>query len=97
VRIPVWLTLGIAAVVIIFGAYRVYLAMRPVDENAAPRRGLYSMSKRAHLVVGIIYLLLGAGLVSTSFGFNPFGGPAAGDDPAPSKPNPIPIEQTPQR
>jgi hypothetical protein len=74
VRIPVWLTLAIAALVIIFGSYRLYLATRPVDESAPPRRGLYSMSKRAHLMVGIVYLLLGAGLIATTFGFNPFGG-----------------------
>ena len=73
-RIPVWLTLAIAALVIIFGCYRLYLATRPIDENAPPRRGLYAMSKRAHVVVGVIYLLLGAGLISTAFGFNPFGG-----------------------
>ena len=79
-RIPVWLTLGIAALVIIFGAYRIYLATRPAaDENAAPRRGLYAMSKKMHVFVGVIYLLLGAGLIATSFGFNPFGGPAAGE------------------
>jgi len=75
VRIPVWLTLAIAALVIIFGSYRLYLATRPPDESATPRRGLYAMSKKMHLFVGVIYLLLGAGLVATAFGFNPFGGP----------------------
>jgi hypothetical protein len=74
VRIPVWLTLGIAALVIIFGLYRLYLATRPVDDSGPPRRGLYSMSKKMHLFVGVIYLLLGSGLIATSFGFNPFGG-----------------------
>ena len=73
VRIPVWLTIGIAALVIIFGLYRLYLATRKVDV-AQPRRGLYSMSKKMHLFVGVIYLLLGSGLIATSFGFNPFGG-----------------------
>ena len=75
-RIPVWLTLGVAALVIIFGAYRIYLATRPVSDEESdgpPRRGFYRMSKRTHLFVGIIYLLLGAGLIATSFGFNPFG------------------------
>ena len=76
-RIPVWLTLAIAALVIIFGSYRLYLATRPAadDKPDQPRpRGFYSMSKRAHLFVGIIYLALGAGLIATSFGWNPFGG-----------------------
>ena len=79
-RIPVWLTLSIAALVIIFGSYRLYLATRPADDNAAapPRRGFYSMGKRAHLFVGIIYILLGAGLIATTLGWNPFGGPSGG-------------------
>jgi hypothetical protein len=84
-RIPVWLTLGVAALVVVFGLYRVRLAMR-ADKPAAPddnpenadlkprARGIYNMSRRSHLFVGIIYLLLGAALIATSFGFNPFGG-----------------------
>jgi hypothetical protein len=87
VRIPVWLTLAVAALVIIFGAYRIYLATRPSDEKSEQprRRGLYSMSKRTHLFIGIIYLLLGAGLIATSFGFNPFGGSIGPSTEAPSK------------
>lgn len=75
-RIPVWLTLAVAALVIIFGAYRIYIATRPAvtdDEAAKPRSRLYAMSKRTHLFVGIVYLLLGAGLIATSFGWTPFG------------------------
>ena len=81
VRIPVWLTLGIAALVIIFGSYRIYLATRPVVDKSedTPRRGFYSMSKRAHLFVGVIYLALGAGLIATSFGWNPFGSSGASE------------------
>jgi len=106
VRIPVWLTLGVAALVIIFGAYRIYLATRPspTDEarDAPARRGFYRMSKRSHLFVGIIYLLLGAGLIATSFGFNPFGdniGPtteAPAKDKAPTKTG-VPIDQLPKQ
>ena len=86
-RIPVWLTLGVAAVVIIFGAYRIYIATRPAtdDESAKPRSRLYAMSKRTHLFVGVIYLALGAGLIATSFGWNPFGGSAETE--APAKPS----------
>jgi hypothetical protein len=80
VRIPVWLTLGVAGLVLLFGAYRIWLAMRKDDlkvegdDMPSPRRGIYNMSRRSHLFVGIIYLLLGGALIATSFGFNPFGG-----------------------
>jgi len=103
VRIPVWLTLGVAALVTVFGAYRLFLAFRRTDENEAkskPRSGFYRMSKRTHLLVGIVYLLLGAGLVATSFGWNPFGssiGPsteAPSKDKAPTKTS-VPIDKLP--
>jgi hypothetical protein len=77
VRIPVWLTLAIAALVILFGLYRIRIALTRSDEDAEKakaRGGLYGMGKRTHLFIGVIYLLLGSGLIATSFGFNPFGG-----------------------
>jgi len=75
VRIPIWLTLALGAVVIVYGAFRIYLGLqRNEDASDKPRRGLRAISKRAHLFVGVIYILLGAGLIATSFGFNPFGG-----------------------
>lgn len=105
VRIPVWLTLGIAAVVLIFGSYRLFLAFRStVDDEAKskPRSGFYRMSKRTHLLVGIVYLLLGAGLIATSFGWNPFGGGIGPStekptkDKAPTK-GAVPIDQMPSK
>ena len=83
-RIPVWLTLAVAGLVIIFGSYRIYLATRPVVEEPA-RRGLYRMSKRMHLVVGAIYLLLGVGLIATSMGWNPFGDSVPSETPSKDK------------
>ena len=84
-RIPVWLTLGVAAVVLIFGGYRIYLATRTPVEGQPAKRGFYGMGKRTHLVVGIVYLLLGAGLIATSFGWNPFGGAIGPDTETPAK------------
>jgi hypothetical protein len=107
VRIPVWLTLGIAAVVLTFGSYRIYLALRKreVNDEAAAKGGamgggFYRMSPRSHLVVGVIYLLLGAALIATSFGVNPIGGlfgpstETPSKDQAPSKGG-IPIDTIP--
>ena len=104
-RIPVWLTLGVAALVIIFGVYRIHLAITRTPEQAAKaktRGGLYAMSRRTHVLIGIVYLLLGAGLVATTFGWNPFGSSIGPDtetpakDKAPTKGG-VPIDQLPQK
>jgi hypothetical protein len=100
-RLPIWLTLGIAALVIIFGVYRISLARRSDEDEARAqkRKGLYGMGRRTHLLIGIIYLMLGGGLVAASFGWNPFGnwfGPSTetpSKDKAPSKS--IPIDNLP--
>jgi len=102
-RVPVWLTLGVALLVCVFGAYRIRIAFRSdeEDERARARKGLYAMGRRTHFLIGVIYLLLGAALIATSFGWNPVGGmlgprtEAPGKDAAPSKPGTIPIDQLP--
>jgi hypothetical protein len=79
VRVPAWVTLGIAAVVIFFGLYRIRMALqKPASAEAEPRRGtmgagFYRMSPRVHLTIGVLYLALGSALIATSFGWNPFG------------------------
>ena len=94
-RIPVWLTLGVAALVLGFGAYRLYLAFRKPSERDAPKRkGLYAMAKRTHLLIGVVYILLGCGLVATSFGWNPLGGAIGPDTETPAK-GVIPIDPLP--
>jgi hypothetical protein len=102
-RIPVWLTLAVAAIVAGFGLYRLYLAFRkPGELTQTPKRGFYAMGKRAHLMIGILYVLLGIGLFATSFGWNPFGGligpsteqPKAGEEPTKGQ---LPIDQLPDK
>jgi hypothetical protein len=98
VRVPQWLTLAIAVVVIGFGAYRIWLSFRPAAAPApdkpsrTPSRslfagGLYRMGGRTHLFVGIIYLLLGGALIATSFGWNPLGDTFGPPTETPSKDN----------
>jgi hypothetical protein len=74
-RVPVWLTLGVAILVLVFGAYRIRLAFRSDEEDkrARAKRGLYAMGRRTHLLIGTVYILLGGALIATSFGWNPFG------------------------
>jgi hypothetical protein len=81
VLVPVWLTLGFAILVIAYGSYRIWLATRPRAANKEAARhggmlggGFYRMRPRTHLLVGSILLVLGACLLATSFGWNPFGG-----------------------
>lgn len=100
--IPVWLTLGVAILVILFGVHRLRLSFRSAEEEerARQRKGLYGMGRSTHRLVGIVYLLLGAALIATSFGWNPFGnmiGPSTetpAKDKAPTTKT-LPIDQLP--
>ena len=87
VQIPQWLTLGFAAVVIAWGAYRIRLGLKPKnpDPDAPARGGLARMTPRMHLFVGAIYLVLGAALLATSFGWNPLGNMIGPDTKVPAK------------
>lgn len=103
-RVPIWLTLGVALVVCVFGAYRIRLAFRSdeEDQRARARKGLYAMGRRTHFLIGVIYVLLGGALVATSFGWSPFGnlfGPsteAPTKDTAPTKGG-VPTDELPQK
>lgn len=100
-RIPVWLTLGVAILVILFGVHRIRLSFRSdeLEERARQRKGLYSMGRRTHRLIGVVYLLLGGALVAASFGWNPFGNFFGPGTTVPSKDKAsdsklIPLEQT---
>ena len=99
-RIPVWLTLGVAALVIVFGVHRIRLSFRSEEEEARARqrKGLYAMGRRTHRLIGIVYLLLGAALVATSFGWSPFGdlfGPSTAVPKEKPTSTSVPIDQLP--
>ena len=72
-RVPQWLSLLVAAWVIVFGLYRIKLALDPKqdDKKAEGKKGLFAMARRTQALLGVIYLLLGGALVATSFGWNP--------------------------
>ena len=93
-RVPVWVTLGVAFIVVAFGLYRIRIALKKVDPEA-PKGGVmgggfYRMSPRAHLVIGVLYLALGGALIATSFGWNPFGHMFGSSEPAPAPAKKIP-------
>lgn len=70
--IPRWITFLIAACVIGFGVYRIYIAFTTDPETLAQRKGLYGLPRRTHILFGILYLLLGAFLIASAFGFRLF-------------------------
>ena len=98
-RIPVWLTIAIAVFVTGFGAYRLYLATRRGDAaEGPPKRGFYRMGRRTHALIGVVYLILGAALIATTLGWNPFGDAfsVGSKTPPPSEAPqraPVPIDQ----
>ena len=102
-RVPVWLTLGVALLVCGFGLYRIRLAFRVDGSEPRPpvRKGLYAMGRRTHFLIGIVYLLLGGGLIATTLGWNPLGDMFGPSTQAPSKATaptktPLPVDQLPQ-
>jgi hypothetical protein len=80
-RVPQWLSLLVAAWVIVFGVYRIKIALDPkTDERrAAGKKGIFAMQRRTQALLGVIYLLLGGALVATSFGWNPISSVTAPD------------------
>ncbi|MEZ4401911.1 MAG: hypothetical protein R3B06_17915 [Kofleriaceae bacterium] len=85
--IPQWLAISLAALVLLFGCYRIWLAVGgpPDAERAKARSGMLAMSRRSNGMVAILYLIVGGALMATAFGWQPFrrtSAPAA-DAPAP--------------
>lgn len=76
--LPNWVTFLVAAFVIVFGCFRLYLAKQLADARKAGdtserpnyrRRGYYSRSPRTHVLFGIAYLALGALCLALGFGW----------------------------
>jgi hypothetical protein len=86
-HIPAWLVLGLGVLVAIWGAYRIRIGFRSdaEDERARSRKGLFALARRTHVLVGLVYVLLGAALIATSFGWNPFGNMFGPDTATPGK------------
>lgn len=87
-HVPQWLALVIAGAVILFGFYRLYLALGGPsdDERAARRSSLYRTPRWHHGLVGTLLVLVGGALIATAFGWNPVGTQA--QQPAPVKARP---------
>jgi hypothetical protein len=67
------ITALVAAAVIIFGVYRIILSRRSDedDDKARRRGGMYAMPRRTHMLLGVVYCLLGLWLLAEMFGWGP--------------------------
>lgn len=83
-HVPQWLALTIAAAVILFGIFRIYLATGglPDEERAKRRRGMYAMSRRQHGLIGVLFIIVGSALIATALGWNPMQPAQQGKAPA---------------
>jgi hypothetical protein len=92
-QVPVPLLLVSAALVILWGSYRIKLGLRSkeAEEKAQARRGLFGMPRRTHLLIGTIYVLLGVGLIAVAAGWNPLAWDSAPAEPS-AKPDGVPVE-----
>ena len=72
--IPQWLSFTIAGLVLLFGAYRMWIAVAGPsnEERAKHRRGMLAMSRRSNGLVAILYFIVGGLLVASSFGWTPW-------------------------
>ena len=95
--LPPWALFAIAAWLLLFGSFRIIVALRGrrrsgEDQSGEDQagRGILALSWRRHLVFGVFYLLVGLYLVVMGFGY---GVPTAL---APSEPIPLPAERSEQ-
>ncbi|MBK9031852.1 MAG: hypothetical protein IPL61_11090 [Myxococcales bacterium] len=87
--IPQWLAISISVLILGFGGYRLWLAVAGPSNfvRANVRRGMLAMSRRSHGLVAVLYLLVGAALLASAFGWNPWhsgGGAGAPTAPPPA-------------
>lgn len=105
-RVPVWLTLGFAIILLVWGAFRIRMGLKkpaPDAEGTGVMGGGFArMNPRTHLFLGVVYILFGIALIATSFGWNPLGNSLGPDtekpakDKAPTKSG-VPIDQLPAK
>jgi len=70
--IPRWLVFILAAWVLVFGAYRLWVAFRKKDTDTSKphwqQKSVFGRTKRAHAIYGSLYVIAGAMLLATGFG-----------------------------
>lgn len=89
--LPSWALIVIAAWFVLFGGYRIFVAIRSRNEggdDSAPR-GLFGAGWRRHLGFGVFYIAAGAYLIAIALGHGDFTALQSEDDvplpPAPAE------------
>jgi hypothetical protein len=69
-RLPAWLVIAVGAIVVVFGVFRLRLALRSAkeQEEAKQKGGLFSYPRRTHGLFGIVYILMGFLLIIGALG-----------------------------
>lgn len=72
-QLPAWITFLVAAMVGVFGVYRLRLGVIPRDQyqQLSRRGGFYRVGQRSHLVVGLLFVFMSVFLVTGALGVNP--------------------------
>ena len=73
INLPRWLIFLVAFWVIVFGAFRIYIAKQKLKDETSPKPpvrkgGLYAQSRRRHILFGFAYLALGGVLIAMGLG-----------------------------
>ncbi len=98
--VPPWLSLTCAVLIAVWGVYRIRLGLRSeeAERRATAKKGLFALPRRTHLLIGVVYVLLGIGLGAIGLGWRPFSFSFGGDEssqPAPpAPPGAIPVTPT---
>lgn len=111
--IPRWLVFTLSAWVLVFGGYRLWVALRRDDDDTTKDHwkqvSVFGRTKRAHLMYGVVYVLAGAMLLASGFGvdmpfakgcramFDKQGGQPAGGDEKTLQLEPAPVETKPTK
>jgi hypothetical protein len=70
--LPREIVLFVGALVLTFGIYRIRIGFRSdsEDQKAKVRGGMYGFSRRTHVLIGVIYVLMGGALLLAGFGID---------------------------
>jgi uncharacterized membrane protein HdeD (DUF308 family) len=86
-HIPTWILILVGGLVSVFGVFRIFLGFRSAeeDERARSRGGLFGMRRTTHIVIGLIYVVMGVFLILGAFGVRPPWLPSTPTTPIPRK------------